>query len=176
MAQAGYFLATPARTGVTMLMALDFEPDPTSVTIENSAAVVLTTAKAMLGSGLSFTPAGGRWHRPIRAFRNAHFGSPNTGRAWSVHRAGRYGNCGSAPTDKSEALSCRFLASGPATAVASPARSRSSVNGGVIRRRDHYPAALILFAVAVAVNSADDPSAIDQSASEMFAWNGRNYP
>lgn len=49
-AQAGYFLATVGRTGVPMLMALDFEPSATSQAIESNAAVFLSTAKMMVGS------------------------------------------------------------------------------------------------------------------------------
>ncbi len=49
-AQAGYFLANVARTGVPMLMALDFEPSTTSQAIENSAAVFLSTVNMMVGS------------------------------------------------------------------------------------------------------------------------------
>jgi lysozyme len=48
-AQAGYFLATIARTGVPMLMALDFEPNAANPTSEDRAAVFLTAVKTMLG-------------------------------------------------------------------------------------------------------------------------------
>jgi lysozyme len=48
-AQAGYFLATVARTGVPMLMTLDFEPSATSQTVENNAAVILSMVKSMVG-------------------------------------------------------------------------------------------------------------------------------
>jgi lysozyme len=49
-AQAGYFLATIARTGVPMLMALDFEPSTASQITENNAAVFVSTVKMMTGN------------------------------------------------------------------------------------------------------------------------------
>jgi lysozyme len=49
-AQAGYFLATVARTGVPMLLALDFEPSATNQTVESNAAVFLSTVKSMIGT------------------------------------------------------------------------------------------------------------------------------
>ena len=58
-AQAGYFLATVARTGVPMLMALDFEPSATSQTIESNAAVFLPTVKSTVGAWP--VPYTGRW-------------------------------------------------------------------------------------------------------------------
>ena len=48
-AQAGYFLATVARTGMQMLMALDFEPSATNQAIENNAAVFISTVRMMTG-------------------------------------------------------------------------------------------------------------------------------
>ena len=58
-AQAGYFLATVARTGMQMLMALDFEPSATSQTIENNAAVFVSTVK--MGTGSWPVLYTGRW-------------------------------------------------------------------------------------------------------------------
>ena len=49
-AQAGYFLATVARTGIPMLMALDFEPSATNQMMENEAGVFLSTVKTRVGS------------------------------------------------------------------------------------------------------------------------------
>ena len=92
--------------------------------------------------GLAAGPCSTRDDRPLlphnRAFGNAHYGSPNTGQARFVRRDGRNGNYGSTPTENSAALSRRLRASARATAIASPARSRSSSTGGGILRPDLY--------------------------------------
>ena len=83
-AQAGYCLATVARTGLEMLMALEFEPDRT--TVAKTVAVFLSGAKTMLGpstvdelSAWWPAPAQGSWFS--RAVPHAPSLDPNA-RKW----------------------------------------------------------------------------------------------
>jgi lysozyme len=93
-AQAGYFLATVARTGVPMLMTLDFEPSATSQTVENNAAVILSMVKSMVGIWPVLYTGRCDWLRHSLTFSNVRRCSPNTVQARFVRQVGRNGNCG----------------------------------------------------------------------------------
>jgi hypothetical protein len=112
-------------------LALDFEPDPASETIQNNAAVFVQIVYQATGGGCCHTRSGGTSAcRPTRSCSTAPYGSPSMAAIRSARRAGQSGNCGGIPTATSAASSRRCPVSGHATGAASPHSLPGSPNGG----------------------------------------------